>query len=84
MKGLRGKWTITQLFMCLSDMYGAWFLYLFNVAWKRNTKCCLSCKNKDKLAWGGVGSDKLQQVFSSAYYDKILAMEADYPFYLSD
>lgn len=83
MKGLRGKWTITQLFMCLSDMYGAWFLYLFNVAWKRNAKCCLWCKNKDKRAWG-VGIDKLQQVFSSAYCDKILAMEADYPFYLSD
>lgn len=87
MKGLRGKWTITQLFMCLSDMYGAWFLYLFNVTWKRNTKCCLWCKNKDKLAVVGEGKgagDKLQQVFPSAYYDKILAMEADYPFYLSD
>lgn len=54
MKGLRGTWTITQLFMRLSDMYGAWFLFLSNVAWKRNTKCCLRFKKEDKLCFGDV------------------------------
>ena len=30
---------------------------------------------------GGVGVKELQQVFSSAYYDKIIAPEAAYPLY---
>lgn len=41
--------------MRLSDMYGVWFLFVFNVVWKRNIKCCLRFKNKDKFVCKGGG-----------------------------